>query len=115
MLPVSTRNGGEHYRWGDGCDGWHLLRRDDLSVIQELVPAGASERAHHHERSRQFFYILEGAAAIEMDGRLVRLGPEEGLEVPPGTVHRFVNDSDAPVRFLVISMPKSHGDRVDAR
>ncbi len=24
----------EHYLWGNGCDGWHLLKRDDLSVIE---------------------------------------------------------------------------------
>ncbi len=23
----------EHYLWGGNCDGWHLLKRDDMSVI----------------------------------------------------------------------------------
>jgi hypothetical protein len=27
----------EQYSWGEGCDGWRLLKGDDLSVIQEHV------------------------------------------------------------------------------
>ena len=54
----------EHYVWGGVCDGWHLLKRDDLSVIRERVPAGAAETPHRHARSRQFFYVLEGEAVI---------------------------------------------------
>ena len=37
MKTVSTLNA-EHYPWGQGCEGWRLLKGDDLSVIQERVP-----------------------------------------------------------------------------
>jgi mannose-6-phosphate isomerase-like protein (cupin superfamily) len=109
--PISAARGAEHYRWGGVCDGWHLLRRDDLSVIQETVPPGAGETAHLHRFSRQFFYVLEGMASMEIGGRTLRIGPQEGLEVPPGVPHRFFNAGEAAVKFLVISMPASHGDR----
>jgi len=33
----------EHYLWGNGCDGWHLVKNPQLSVIQELTPAGTAE------------------------------------------------------------------------
>jgi Cupin domain len=58
----------EHYLWGAACDGWHLVKRDDLSVITERVPPGESEQRHFHNYSRQFFYILVGEAVIEVDG-----------------------------------------------
>jgi hypothetical protein len=32
----STENS-EHYQWGNLCDGWHLLKSDTLSVIQEKM------------------------------------------------------------------------------
>ena len=35
------RGTAEHYTWGDGCDGWHLVKGADLSVIQERMPPGA--------------------------------------------------------------------------
>jgi hypothetical protein len=47
----------EHYVWGNGCDGWHLLKTEGLSVIKERVPPGESERAHLHTKARQFFFI----------------------------------------------------------
>jgi hypothetical protein len=54
------RANAEHYQWGDGCDGWHFLKRQDLSVIAKRVPAGAREVRHSHAAARQFFYILCG-------------------------------------------------------
>jgi mannose-6-phosphate isomerase-like protein (cupin superfamily) len=101
----------EHYRWGEGCDGWHLLRHDALSVIRERVPPGAAETRHRHRRARQFFYILDGAGVIEVDGVRHALAAGQGLHVPPGAAHRFRNESERDVHFLVVSAPKSHGDR----
>lgn len=110
--PVDRSNA-EHYVWGDDCDGWHLLKRDDLSVIAERVPAGAREARHVHARSRQFFFILSGCAVIEVDGHRNELGAGQGLEIAPGQAHQFRNEADAEVHFLVISQPTTRGDRTD--
>jgi mannose-6-phosphate isomerase-like protein (cupin superfamily) len=101
------------YRWGSASDGWFLLDRQDLSVIQERVPPGDQEHRHRHTRARQFFYILAGQATLEIDGTPVTLAAGQGVEVPPGTPHQFFNQSSADVEMLVISSPRSHGDRVD--
>ena len=103
--------GAEHYRWAEVCDGWHLLKRADLSVIEERVPPGGAEIRHRHAQARQYFYILAGAAGLAFDGREVALSAGEGIEVPPGLPHRFINASDQDVRFLVISAPSTAGDR----
>lgn len=103
----------EHYVWGNGCDGWHLSKSDNLSIIKERVPAGESERKHHHTKAKQFFYILKGEAQMELNGAIHALSAHQGIEVPPGTSHKFRNASPDEVEFLVISSPKSHGDRVD--
>jgi mannose-6-phosphate isomerase-like protein (cupin superfamily) len=112
MRAVDTTTG-RHYRWGAASDGWHLLEGDDLSVIQERVPSGDAERRHRHARARQFFYILRGEATLEIDGREFVVVAGQGVEVPPGTPHQFFNRSVADVEMLVISSPRSHGDRVD--
>ena len=72
---ISTKTA-EHYTWGDGCDGWHLLRAPGLSVIQERMPPGAAEARHLHERARQFFYVLSGSLTMELEGvrHLLRAG-----------------------------------------
>ena len=103
----------EHYIWGEVCDGWHLVNNEELSIIQEKVPPGKSEIKHYHNISRQFFFILKGEGTIELPDRIVKLSKNEGLEIPPNTIHKFKNDSDRDVIFLVVSSPKSHGDRVE--
>ena len=40
---IANRQNAPHYRWGDGCDGWHLVRAPQLSVIQERMPPGTQE------------------------------------------------------------------------
>ncbi len=72
-LLVISRDNAEHYFWGTGCDGWHLVRESGLSVIEECMPACASEVAHYHRNSRQFFFILAGQAVVETDGRRISL------------------------------------------
>jgi mannose-6-phosphate isomerase-like protein (cupin superfamily) len=113
MTVVSTASA-QHYHWGEACDGWHLLAGDDLSVIEECMPPGTVEQRHRHARARQFFYVLEGMAALEVEGVVHPLRRGEGLHVPPGAAHQMRNDSTADVRFLVVSAPKSHGDRTPA-
>ncbi len=108
---VHTGNA-EHYVWGDGCDGWHLVKRDDLSIIQERVPPGKSEILHYHERARQFFYVIRGTATLVVGNETVLLQEREGLEIAPRVPHQLRNDSSTDLEFLVISSPKSHGDRM---
>jgi len=109
---VSTENA-EHYTWGEVCDGWHLLKRDDMSIIQERVPSGGSEVMHYHETSRQFFYILEGEGRMIFDDHEVILQKGQGLEISPLVKHQFQNKSHADVHFLVISIPSTRGDRIN--
>lgn len=113
-MPAISSNNAEHYTWGERCDGWHLVKAANLSVIQERVPPGAAELRHYHERAEQFFFILSGLATIEVGGIPHRLGVHEGLHIPAGTVHRLSNDQEKDLVFVLISTPPSHGDRVNA-
>lgn len=112
MQPSDKRNAA-HYVWGNVCDGWHLLKSADLSVIQERVPPGASETRHVHAKARQFFYVLCGVATLEFADGEVSFGPMQGVHVEPGTTHRFRNNGTTDVEFLVISSPPTAGDRTD--
>ncbi len=112
--PVSRENA-EHYRWGVDCDGWHLVKDQQLSVIEEFMPPGSAEIRHHHERAQQFFYILTGEVLMEINGENSLIPAGSGVRIMPGTRHQIRNPSSAPVRFLVISQPPSHGDRIDEK
>jgi mannose-6-phosphate isomerase-like protein (cupin superfamily) len=111
-MTTSTDNA-EHYIWGNQCDGWHLLKSDTLSVIQERMPPGTGEQLHYHERAQQVFYILTGTATFEVDGETKIVYERQSIQIPKNTKHRILNNSNADLHFLVISEPKSHGDRVN--
>jgi mannose-6-phosphate isomerase-like protein (cupin superfamily) len=106
----------EHYKWGGpqetDCDGWHLVKTSDLSVIEELMPAGTSEVRHSHVHARQFFYVLEGELTMDIEYHLFVLKKGEGIEVSPGQRHQALNKGASPVRIIVTSQPPSHGDRI---
>lgn len=108
--PVSAATA-EHYIWGEVCDGWHLARDERLSIIEERMPPETSELRHFHRRARQFFYVLEGELSIEIDGKMLELKVGQGIEITPGECHQTMNQSQAPTRFLVISLPPGQGDR----
>jgi mannose-6-phosphate isomerase-like protein (cupin superfamily) len=107
-----SKNNAEHYIWGDQCDGWHLVNHTDLSVIHERMPAGTSEARHYHSVSRQFFFVISGTAAMQVDGVTEILNASEGIEIPPKAPHQMMNRSDEDLQFLVISAPHSRGDRI---
>jgi len=110
-MKISKENG-EHYQWGDNCDGWHLLQERSLSIIHERMPPGTEEVRHYHQEAGQFFFNLIGTTTIEMDGNRFELKPFEGLEIPKQTPHQVFNRSDSDIEFLVISQPPTKGDRV---
>lgn len=113
--PVSVTNA-QHYIWGKVCDGWHLVRSEGLSVIEERMPPGAQEQRHLHTHARQFFYVLAGELTLEIEGQVHRIAAGQGIEVAPGHGHQAANPAGgrAEVRFLVISAPPAQGDRVPA-
>jgi len=110
---INNFQNSEHYTWGKNCDGWHLVKDGKLSVIYERMPPGTSEARHYHNQAQQFFFILEGAAVLEVEGKEFTLNRQDGLHISPGQAHRIFNQSEKDLVFLVISHPPSHGDRVN--
>lgn len=107
-MKISKANA-EHYLWGGDCDGWHLVKNQNLSVIHERMPVGRAEQRHYHEQARQCFFVLSGQLTMALNGERVTLTAGEAIEIPPLAPHQARND----VEFLVISQPTTRGDRVD--
>ena len=108
--PISTRTA-YSYGWGDGCTGWHLVRAQGLSVIEERMPPGTREVRHWHARARQFFYVLSGTLTLVVVVETQVVPARRGIVLRPGTAHQVSNDSSTDAEFIVISEPPSHGDR----
>jgi mannose-6-phosphate isomerase-like protein (cupin superfamily) len=110
---VISKANAEHYRWGQTCDGWYLVKNDQLNVIEERMPPGTAESLHMHVKARQFFYVIAGTAVMEHEGVQTTIAAGAGIEIPPGVSHRIMNKGDSDLEILVTSMPPSHSDRVE--
>jgi quercetin dioxygenase-like cupin family protein len=80
---VDVRNS-EKYVWGEQCFGWHLLKREDLSVIQEEAASGKSEKKHFHKSGRHIFYIIDGEEIMEVEGIRHRIERGQGIYIESG-------------------------------
>lgn len=113
-MSVINRKNAEHYKWGDNCDAWHLLKTRRLSVVEERVPAGQAEKPHYHRYSTQLFYLLEGRVRFTLGADKLDLGPGDAVHVMPGAIHQLENTGDTDAVLVVVSSPESHSDRYEA-
>ena len=49
-----------------------------------------------------FFYILEGTGVVEIGEDRAEVSVGMLIESPPNLPHRFINEGNAPFRFLVV-------------
>ena len=116
MKVISNKNA-EHYLWGASnqdtpqCDGWHLVKSTNLSVIQERMPPNTKETFHLHNQAEQFFFILSGQAVMQVEDSTFYLEQGDGVHIPAGIPHQMRNESEQDLHFTVTSTPPSHGDR----
>jgi quercetin dioxygenase-like cupin family protein len=87
-----------------GVDVRHLYSTPDVVVSQITLEPGEVVKPHKAPVDA-FFYVLEGAPLVEIEGEAA-LG-EPGMLVPSakGRVHAIRNESDARARFLVVKTP----------
>jgi quercetin dioxygenase-like cupin family protein len=100
-----------------------------VSIFEVVVPPGFDVGAHTHDRSQEFFYLLEGQLDLlafepttrtedgwhdweSSDGdRVAHAGAGSCLFVPPGCPHAFRNATDKPARMLFQSYPSPDHER----
>jgi mannose-6-phosphate isomerase-like protein (cupin superfamily) len=100
-----------------------------VSTFEVVVPPGFDVGAHVHDRSEEFFYILDGELdllafePVERTGerwqdwkspdgdRVVRAGTGSCMFVPTGCPHAFTNPTDKPTRMLFQSYPSPDHER----
>jgi len=58
---------------------------------------------HKHDNEDEFFYVVDGKFAIDLEGRTVELNPQQGFTVPKGVIHR----TRAPVRSVILMIEGS--------
>jgi mannose-6-phosphate isomerase-like protein (cupin superfamily) len=92
-----------------------MVTKADLNVQLERMPLATYDLLHVHDNTRQFYFILEGKATIDVGANVIELEAGSGIEIAPGTPHQMRNDSTQDLEFLVVSSGPPRRDRRDLR
>jgi quercetin dioxygenase-like cupin family protein len=103
--PVET---GPAY-WGPGDHYTFLVTGEESGgayfAMEALVPPGGGPPPHIHTREDETFYLLEGQVEFLLGDELVMAGAGDFVNVPRGTVHRFLNTGTETARMILTFTP----------
>ncbi|MBP2031020.1 mannose-6-phosphate isomerase-like protein (cupin superfamily) [Methanohalophilus levihalophilus] len=72
----------------------HITLNPDQKLLKHVTPVDAA------------VYILEGEAVVEVGDEEEQVGKDTLIEFPKGIPHLVRNAGKAPLRFLVVKMPR---------
>jgi quercetin dioxygenase-like cupin family protein len=87
-----------------GVDVRHLYSTPDVVVSQITLEPGEVVKPHKAPVDA-FFYVLEGAPLVEIEGEAAQGAPGMLIPSAKGRVHAIRNESAARARFLVVKTP----------
>lgn len=58
---------------------------------------------HKHDQEDEFFFVLEGLLLIDLEDRTIELGPQQGITISKGVLHR----TRAPRKVVVLMVETS--------
>jgi mannose-6-phosphate isomerase-like protein (cupin superfamily) len=91
-------------KMADNCS-YQWFNQTLCEVNDTWIRLGVCQGEYHwhvHDDTDEFFYVVEGAWHIDLDGRTVVLGPRQAFVVPKGVRHR----PRAPLRTVVLMAEK---------
>jgi quercetin dioxygenase-like cupin family protein len=108
-LPAASRGTAEPRWFIDNLVAVHLTGDETagrLGVVEGLGAPGDMPPLHVHHVEDEIFYVLEGALELHVAGRpTVRLEAGECVLAPRDVPHVYRVVSEAPARWLVLSVP----------
>jgi quercetin dioxygenase-like cupin family protein len=117
VTPESTQSGELLHRpvatgpafWGPGDHYTFLVTGEESGgayfAMEALVPPGGGPPPHIHTREDETFYLLEGQLEFLLGEELRIAGPGDFVNVPRGTVHRFLNTGTETARVVLTFTP----------
>ncbi|GGP24990.1 cupin domain-containing protein [Silvimonas amylolytica] len=86
-----------------------------IGIHHEVLPPGRRSCWPHAEKTEEeFVYVIEGTPDAWIDGVLHRLKAGDAVGFKPGTgiAHVFINNTEEPVRLLVVGEHKRPDNQV---
>jgi len=94
-----------------GLGGYHYLANEqqtngDYGLYRvDIPPNGGGPGPHFHRAMSEAFFVLSGTVKLYDGNGWVDGTQNDFLYVPPGGIHGFRNESDAPTSLLMLFAP----------
>lgn len=82
------------------------LYNTENAVITVITLAPGESLKRHITPVDVAFYVLQGSGVVEIGEEKQIVGPDTLVESPRDIVHCWYNESDAPLRFMVVKAPR---------
>jgi mannose-6-phosphate isomerase-like protein (cupin superfamily) len=94
------------------ADPWfnQTLCRVNDCVVRLGVFKGGEFHWHKHDTEDEVFFVLSGRFVIELEGRRVELGPQQGFTVPRGVLHKTSVPEPTTILMVEAATVKPTGD-----
>jgi mannose-6-phosphate isomerase-like protein (cupin superfamily) len=71
-------------------------------IHDDVLPPGVSIGYHQHHHEEEYYYVISGAGLMQLDGREFAVSAGDVAIVYPGGAHGLVNNTDQPLRIIVV-------------
>jgi len=83
------------------------------SLAEARLPPGAATTPHHHVRTEEIYYVLEGRGRMRVGDELCELSAGDAVAIPPGMLHQITNSGPGVLKFLCCCAPAyEHDDTI---
>ncbi len=83
------------------------------SLAEARLPPGASTTGHHHTKTEEIYYVLEGEGTMQIGSDRQPVGVGDAIAIPPGAFHQITNTGQTVLKFLCCCAPcYEHEDTV---
>jgi len=88
-----------------GVDARNLYNTDEAMITVITLNPGQSLKRHVTPVDVAF-YLLEGSGVVEIGDEKMEVTKDTLIESPKNIVHCWYNESNSPLRFMVVKAPK---------
>ncbi|MFP4482558.1 MAG: cupin domain-containing protein [Thermovirgaceae bacterium] len=88
-----------------GVDARNLYSTEDAMVTVITLKPGQSLKRHITPVDVAF-YVLEGTGVVEIGEEMQKVSKDTLVESPKDILHCWYNESDMPLKFMVIKAPR---------
>jgi mannose-6-phosphate isomerase-like protein (cupin superfamily) len=108
----------EPFTTKDGSEIRELLAHrnsciQNQSLAEARLPPRASTTGHHHVKTEEIYYVLEGKGIMQIGDDRQPVGVGDAIAIPPGVFHQITNTGQTVLKFLCCCAPcYEHDDTV---